>query len=363
MTTGAFAAARAFDPARLTMARRLLGLSKRELAEWIGRPAALLSRFELGQSRPDVTVLSRCAQVMELPVGFFAAGRPQLRLDTTNAHFRSLRATTATQRLQALAQVELLWEVLSRLEDLIELPVADLAPAATGSDPARAARAVRRGWDVPSGPVPHLVRTLEARGVAVARLVIPDNKNIDAFSSAKGGRPIIALTDRGNPLRQRFSVAHELGHLLLHPEPAPGNPRHEAEANAFAAELLMPATEIGDLLPVEPEPASLRDLGHRYGVSMAALAVRGRTLGFYSDTTYREVMVELSRLGLRTDEPVSEVFPGEEPTLLRTATEMAADQGVGLAELAARIEVTPAIIRRLLGIPDPRPHLRLVTSP
>jgi Zn-dependent peptidase ImmA (M78 family)/transcriptional regulator with XRE-family HTH domain len=356
------AVAQAFAPARLTMARELAGLRKRELATLIDRTAAAVSQYELGQSRPSAATLARCAAALDMPVAFFGVGRPQLRLDTTQAHFRSLRATTAVQRQQALAYVELLWEITDALDQVIELPAVDLGLplGIPHGSVARTAQTVRKAWDLGPGPVVHLVRNLEARGIVVTRIPSVDAVSIDAFSSALHGRPTIALSDKGNPMRRRFSVAHELGHLLLHPDPAPGSPTHERQANAFAAEFLMPAAEVRPLLPTPVSVPALKELADGYGVSVAALVYRGRDLGVYADSTVRRTMATLTALGWRTEEPVGSDFPGEQPELLRRAVDLAADHGLPLAKLASSLHIGLPRLRELVGIANPRPRLHLV---
>jgi Zn-dependent peptidase ImmA (M78 family) len=358
----AFAVAQAFAPARLTMARELAGMRKRDLAEAIDRTAAAVSQYELGQSRPSGETLDRCAAALDVPVSFFTAGRPHLRLDTASAHFRSLRSTTAQQRQQALAHVELLWEIVDQLDQVIELPPVRLGlPLGLRlGEPAATADMVRKVWRVPSGPVVHLVRSLEARGIVLTQLPGVDAVTIDAFSAALHGRPMIALSRKGNPMRQRFSVAHELGHLLLHPEPAPGSRVHEREANTFAAELLMPAAEIRDRLPTPADVTVLKEIADGYGVSVAALAYRGKDLGVYSESALRRIMATLTKLGWRTDEPVGSRYPGERPELLTRAAELAAAHGLPLPVLARRLHLPLPRLRELLGMPDPRPRLRLI---
>jgi Zn-dependent peptidase ImmA (M78 family)/DNA-binding transcriptional regulator YiaG len=364
VSTNASAAARAFAPARLTMARELAGLRTSELAEAIGRGAGSVSRYESGRSVPSVPTLRRFAEILDVPPSFFAAGRPQLSLDTAHTHFRSLRAATAVQREQALAHVELLWEVTEQLDRIIELPTVDLGLSLgiPHGNPTDTARRVRKSWDAPAGPVVHLVRHLESRGVVVTRVSGVDSATIDAFSASPHGRPVIALTHKGNPLRGRFSVAHELGHLLMHPDPSPGNSRHEREANAFAAEFLMPAAEIRDRLPVPGTVTALKDLADTYGVSTTALAYRGKDLGVYRDSTMRRILAECARLGWSTHEPVNANFAGEQPELLPRAVQLAAEHGLPLSLLADRLHIGLPRLRTLIGLPDPRSRLRLVSG-
>lgn len=362
MYPDASAVAQAFAPARLTMARELAGMRKIDLAQAIERTAAAVSQYELGQARPSAETLQRCAVALDVPVSFFTAGRPQLRLDTAGAHFRSLRSTTAHQRQQALAHVELLWELIDQLDNVLELPRLDLGLplGARPGGPAAVAAMIRTAWEVPPGPVAHLVRTLETRGLVLTQLPGVDAETIDAFSAALGGRPIIVLSRKGNPMRQRFSVAHELGHLLLHPEPAPGDSRHEREANVFAAELLMPGDEIIDRLPSPVDITDLKEIADGYGVSVAALAYRGKDLGVYSESTLKRIMATLTRLGWRTEEPVSSRYPGERPELLTRAAELAERHGLPLPVLAERLHLPLPRLRELLGMPDPKPRLRLI---
>jgi Zn-dependent peptidase ImmA (M78 family) len=110
-----------------------------------------------------------------------------------------------------------------------------------------------------------------------------------------GGRKVIVVNHKHSSVRQRFTIAHELGHLLLHkgepvhvdegfrvnlrdPRSATAEEVEEIEANAFAANLLMPAAwlkrEIDrDQLDPSDEDA-LGSLATRYGVSLHAMALR-----------------------------------------------------------------------------------------
>jgi Zn-dependent peptidase ImmA (M78 family)/transcriptional regulator with XRE-family HTH domain len=373
--------ARAFSPARLTLARQVGGRSKRQLAEAIGKTAAAVTQFELGQAKPSPETLAACAEALELPVTFFAAGRPQLAVDTGAAHFRSLRATRTYQREQAMGFVALLWEVVEAIEQVVELPSLNLPGVKDFPrfrSPIEAAQELRRLWELDIGPLPHLVRRAEVNGVVTSVLprtlsgeiaaATPDHPsgvgNVDAFSTRISQRPLIGLTGaKGGLLRRRFNVAHELGHLVLHPEARPGDLQHEREAHLFAAELLMPEKSIIDELPDRPEPSKLVPLQQRWGVSVSALGFRGRTLGRYTESQQRRLMITLSQLGWRTNEPEDyRLLSGEEPALLRQALELAAPTGATVVSIADQLALPLGLVRTFLSIPDQKPRLTLVES-
>ena len=368
---------RVFSPARLTLARHIAGRTKLQLAEAIGKTATAVTQFELGQARPSPETLAACAQELGLPVAFFAVGRPQLAVDTGNAHFRSLRATRIYQRQQAIGFVALLWELVEAIDGYVELPSVRLPePFAGYSSPAAAAQELRRTWKIDDGPLMHLTRHAEANGIVIS--VLPPTLtselaaatpthvsgvgNVDAFSTSIAQRPLIGLTGaKGGLLRRRFNVAHELGHFLLHVEARPGDLQHEREAHLFAAELLMPEESIGEELPARPEPSRLLPLQRRWGVSVSALAYRGRTLGKYSESQLRRLMITLNQLGWRTNEPEDHhLLAGEEPALLRQAVELAAPAGLTEISLAEQLSLPIGLVRVFLGMQEKKPRLTLL---
>lgn len=352
-----------FDPARLTLARQAAGRSKKALAETVGTTPAEVTQYETGQARPPGAVLVACAAALDVRVGFFARGRPLLALDVGDAHFRSLRSARAADRLRALATVELLWELTEQLTRHVRLPPVELpglGDAAT--DPRSAARAVRAAWELSPGPVPHLVRLLESKGLVVAFLGFCDARHVDAFSTTAGRRPTVVLTtDNGSALRTRFSAAHELAHLLLHTHALPGDVRHEREADAFAAEFLMPAAEIAAELPTRVDLPALLRLQRRWGVSVAALLHRCRDLGTLTETSYQRAMIRISRLGWRTQEPEA-ALRTERPALLARTFDLATSQAVTVGTLSDALQLPAATIRSLLGMANDRPALQVVPS-
>jgi Zn-dependent peptidase ImmA (M78 family)/transcriptional regulator with XRE-family HTH domain len=366
--------ARAFDPARLTQARHLAGLTKTALAGRIGISAAAVGQWEAGATPPRPDHLQQAAEILDVPVDFFALGRPYAQLDAASAHFRSLRSTRAAQRAKAIAFVEQVWELAYALEKRVKLPAVDLPGFSGGevhhdrfpTDPIRAARALRAAWRLGDTPVPHLVRTLENHGLIVTLVPFAgaETPRVDAFSTSRLPRPLIVLTpDRADDVyRHRFTAAHELGHLLLHSDTAPGDQQQEHEADVFAAELLTPRDVIGPTLPAKLDFLALGELSRSWGVSIKSLIYRSRELGLFSEATARRAyqrLNQMDRLGLITPEPVTN-YAGETPCLLAKAFALAEARGLTLPDMARELRWPIRRLRALLGEADARPALRLV---
>ncbi|MFF2432538.1 helix-turn-helix domain-containing protein [Streptomyces mirabilis] len=364
----------AFDPARLTQARRLAGMTKKDVADHLDVTPAAVGQYETGVSRPRPDLVPQLAKALDVPVEFFIAGRPSQRLDSSMAHFRSLRSTPKAQRERALAFVEQVWELTYALERRVQLPPVDLPGYAGGevhpgvalpAEPTAAAQELRRQWGLGDGPVTHLVRRMEAHGIVVVLPAAADAAaaTVDAFSS-RSARPLVVLTqNRANDVyRHRFTAAHELGHLVLHGD-ATGDSRQEREADAFAAEFLTPQASILPLLPRRMDLGQLAGLRRTWGVSVHSLVYRCRELGVISDATASRTYQRLRALDGQpgfAPEPVSG-YPGEQPVLLSQAFDLAVQEtGLGVRELAQELAWPLARVRELLGMPDSRPVLRLV---
>jgi Zn-dependent peptidase ImmA (M78 family) len=147
--------------------------------------------------------------------------------------------------------------------------------------------------------------------------------------------------------RQRFDVAHELGHLIMHSDAEPGGRVVEDQAHRFAAELLMPADQIRELLPTTMGGnvwRTLARLKEQWGVSIQALLYRARWLGRLSDVSYRNAITTISARGWRRSEPglISAI---EQPSLLAKAVELLAQEGIDEAQLIEQCRVPVDLFR------------------
>lgn len=302
--------------------------------------------------------------VLGFPVDFFISGRSLAQADPGSAHFRSLRSASQLERKAALAHAGLTWDVVQVLQKFVQLPHLDLPDISLSEGPASeevesVALDVRRYWGLPPGPVSHMVRQLESRGIVVTRL--PDElERVDAFSAWFEGRPIVMLSpNKNDAARSRFDAAHELGHLIMHHDAEPGQTSAETEAHLFAATFLMPASEIRPHLPSRADWQRLLLMKRTWGVSLSALLFRARKLGVMSDPVYRRAMSTMSKEGWRKSEP-GELGDPEAPSLFSSALSLMKTQALSIQDIEAETKLPMDTLQHLLALGgDSRPPVNL----
>jgi Zn-dependent peptidase ImmA (M78 family) len=196
--------------------------------------------------------------------------------------------------------------------------------------PQDAARLVRMQWRMPSGPVRQSIQWVESAGC----LVVEEDfgtPRIDGLSQWVSDHPIILLNERAPTDRKRLTVAHELGHLVLHS--ADVTPYLELEATQFAAEFLMPSETIRPKLR-NLTLGRLMDLKREWGVSIQALIERAYSLDVLSNTQRVGLYKSLGARGWRTREPVSDELPAEVPALVNDIAAAIAARGFNADETA-----------------------------
>ncbi|KKO11162.1 hypothetical protein LCGC14_0016380 [marine sediment metagenome] len=183
--------------------------------------------------------------------------------------------------------------------------------------PEEAGRMLRLFWDVPSGPISSMTRLIEDAGSFVVPFDFRTDK-IDAVSVEADTFFIFFVNPKAPADRLRFSLAHELGHLIyrhyLEPDDV-GKFDPEKEANAFASAFLMPKDEIRREFYGEITIARLKALKERWLVSMAALIMRAHDVKAITQKRKQQLFMRMSQLGIRRKEPVE--IPREQAKLYR----------------------------------------------
>ncbi|HMJ03461.1 MAG TPA: ImmA/IrrE family metallo-endopeptidase [Conexibacter sp.] len=307
----------AFNPRMLTLARESRGWTQGALAERSGVSQPYISRIEKGLKEPTPEKLNALAGALRYSPEALTLEEPVLGVDAL--FHRRLKTIPVTVLRQDQAQINLRRIQTRRLLQGIEFDAPNTFPRLDVDEvggPVEAARLVRRAWRIPFGPIGSVVACLEdAGGVVVPMRFQTPRVSAAALWPREDRRPMFFINADHNGERQRFTLSHELGHMVLHDVP---EPEYEDQADTFAAEFLMPEREIRPQL--EAHRLNLARLLHiklHWRVSMSAVVKRAETLGVVSERKARSLWQMLSARGFRDREP----FPidPEQPTLLRAA--------------------------------------------
>ncbi len=340
----------------LMLARQARGMTQAELAKKSGISQGTISKIEHGNRGLSEEDVGKFSMALGYPPEFFTRNAKQYGQGTV-CHHRKLQSVSIEKLRQVHALMNITRMATSDLLNGVEIDATQSLPRLEVDDfgsPEEVARLARRMWQIPLGPIKSMVGVVEAAGCIVLPCDFGTDK-IDAISQRPEDSPpfiFVSATAPGD--RLRFNLAHELGHILMHAEP---NPDQETQANAFAAEFLMPEREIKPQLR-KLDFGRLADLKRHWKVSMQALIYRARTLELITERQQRTWYMRFNKLGYRKTEPVE--IPREEPTLIRRVIAFHRDEhGYSDAELSRAARLLRSEFHEVFGTDEerPRPHL------
>lgn len=313
---------------RLRSARMYRGLTLTELAKRTEISKQSLSLYENDNNTPDYMKVRRLASELNFPYDYFFQ-KDSYAAKTETTYFRSLASATKKDRTAQSIKLEYVAKMYEILMEFISFPEMNLPSVDfVGCDDVfecenedaiqeieDIAAQVRKYWDIGTGPIKDLQYLLEKNGIIVTGFDTNEDK-IDAFSQRTivAGNDIyfiaVALGNRPEG-RIRFDMAHELGHILLHPwsEDLEAITKdefkaRERQANMFASAFLLPRDSFGkDIASYPTDLKYYQFLKNKWKVSIQAMIYRAHQLGIMSDNQYQYLMRQVSKNGWRIKEP------------------------------------------------------------
>ncbi|MBV6503329.1 MAG: hypothetical protein AKCLJLPJ_01398 [Fimbriimonadales bacterium] len=291
----------------------------------------MLSRYERGLSLPPPSVVTALAKALGVPVSRLLSG-PRLVVRPVAYRKQTSLTKGAERRIASLLGDEL--EQRVRVQEAIgihevKLPILKI-PARSLEDAEDAAKEVRKSWGLGDAPIMSLVDEMESRLVHVIEVDAPDSfdgLSLVAYNEKSKPVAVAAAVKRGVPGdRQRLSLAHELGHILLNVE---SGVSEEKVAYRFASALLAPANALRRDVGERRTAVDLGELAilkQRYRMSLQAIVYRLRELGIISDSHGQSWFVAIRARGWGKVEPWE--IAREEPTWLKRNIHRAVAEGV-----------------------------------
>lgn len=346
---------------RLKRARDALGLSLRELEAAIhGQVSAqAIGKYERNEMMPGSTALLALAKALHVSPEYLLSERD---IELAGVDFRKAPQAGVKEERAVMAAV------LDQVERYIELE--ELTPGSENlwrapkgpefdinriESAEQAAESLRGLWELGIDPIPIMAELLEEKGVKVIALNLPENiSGSKAFvrRPKQNDIPVIVVNERHNGERQRFTLAHELAHLVLRFSGMSESDQEKA-ADRFAGAFLMAGEMIKRLLGAHRTSISLgelADLKKLFKVSIASLVVRCSQLNVLQKSAYGRLWAQIRALGWNgpaSNEPYS--FPGEIPQrmerlCLRAVAELAISEpkaaellSIGVRELNQKL--------------------------
>ncbi|OGT29843.1 MAG: hypothetical protein A2W28_05335 [Gammaproteobacteria bacterium RBG_16_51_14] len=342
-----------FQGAKLRVARLINGWTKADLAENLQVSRQFIHALEIDEkpaSQDMVAALSLLLRVQ--PSFFFEPLSNEVRED--ECHFRS-RKSMPDKVADQVISIGTVLEILVRfLDQKLELPVNSFPSieAHSTEEIEQAAEDCRKQWGLGAGPIANMCRVLENAG-AIVTLFSGSRHEVDALSMARARPLVIRNTLKQSPGRQRFDLAHECAHLVIHQGISTGDELTENQANRFASAFLMPKNTFDREFPAMPSRLdwqAIYSLKVRWRVSAKAILRRAYDLDLIDAIQYQAGNRFLNQSGQAKTERFDEKISFEEPELLKTAiaTYIQAFSSTP-ADLSSQLGMSPALIEQLVG--------------
>lgn len=335
---------------RIRQAREVRGLTQKDLANNAGIKQAAIAQFESGQSKPSQEVIQRIILQTGFPLSFFKMPT-SIDLTAGSLLYRARAAMTSKESSKARQFARIIYEVAEKLREKINLPPLNIPILDT--DPISAAKQTRSAFGLsPDTPIYNLIEVIERNGILVISLPEKIN-NQDAFSSwvySDEKKPIIVISNSDSPIdRIRFSIAHELGHLVLHSQNLTGSYEDiEKQADIFASEFLMPETVLRKELSHPITLLKLSPLKQRWRVSIQSLIRKAYDLEIITQRQYRYLMQQISKYGWRKFEPCSSQIPIEKPRTIGQMAELIYGIPIDYKKIADDMNLTFGLIKEII---------------
>jgi Zn-dependent peptidase ImmA (M78 family) len=307
------------NPEMLVLAREAKGIVQGDFAKLMRVSQGTVSRWETGLLEPPAAKLEEFGELLDVAPEFF--GRSERVYGFNSTVFFHRRRQSGTDKI--LRKLHARMNILRmRIGVLLRSAQIESPHTVEHFDASEyqgrietIAQMVRAHWRMAPGYVRSVVKSIEDAGGILFRMDF-ETRSIDAISEWVPGYPPIIVVNSNAEIpasRLRHTLAHELGHLVLHQLASARDA--EPEADRFAAEFLMPRREIKASL-YRLNLSKLLDLKQEWKVSMASLVYHANRLGTITPFQYKNLYVNLRRRwGLH--EPYEEHIPEEKPALLQ----------------------------------------------
>ena len=277
------------NPKMIMLAREARGITQMELADLAGINRSNISRFEQEFGGFTDEVLEKLIKALRFPENFFLQDEeilpPALYRKRDQVPAKILTSVAANINILRLNIHKLIVSMKMEAPKLPALPLSEIG------SPSEAAIKLRKLWKIQKGAIDNMSNLLEDQSV-ITMPVDFKTERVDSRSILIDNKyPVIFYNKSLLGDRLRFSLAYELGHLVMHSRQSVLSIEEVGhEANLFAAEFLMPEKDIKVEFKEGITLDVLAKLKKEWKVSMQALLYRASDLDLLSENQKRYII-------------------------------------------------------------------------
>jgi Zn-dependent peptidase ImmA (M78 family)/transcriptional regulator with XRE-family HTH domain len=301
----------------IRLAREMRTMSQAALAEHSGVPQAIISRIESDVRAATSLEVERIGDALGYPLTFFY--EPDVPGAAPLFRKRAIRSVVKNRMIQARVNTAVL--AARRILDAgIEIDTPYALPdrgEIPSDDPVEASAILRRAWHLPNGRIDDVTAVIESAGGIVLHVDFGTDDASAAFVSTLGDDARVWFLVNTRELagdRVRLSLAHELGHAVMHRHlPVHDERKREPEAYEFATALLLPPEDFNQHVHPGLTLQRARDLKRAYWVSVQAIVKAAGDRQLIPPARYASLYKQISARGWRRTEP--DPIPVELPAI------------------------------------------------
>jgi Zn-dependent peptidase ImmA (M78 family)/DNA-binding XRE family transcriptional regulator len=307
---------------RLKLARKMAGMSLQDLSDALENKVSkqALNKYEQGLMNPTSEVLLLLAKTLTVKPEYFikkdilALGEILFRKRTS---LSKRDEDKIVEQVRDYVERYLEIENILAIENKFENPLGNLQ-IINREQVEGAAKELRRVWSLGSSPINNIVEVLEQKGIKVYLIdTVNDFDGMAVLTSS--GIPVLVVNTKGKSTeRIRFTIVHELAHLILDLSkfPSINHKLIEDLCHYFSTCFLIPTEKLIEMIGGGKRNYiyinELITIKEYYGISIRAIVHRLKQLSVITDTYYQRWVIYMSKTFGAKEEPGE--YKGEEKT-------------------------------------------------
>ncbi len=347
---------------RLERARKAAGLSLRALGELAGVSQTAILKYEKNHITPDSKMIIKLSNILKVKSEYFFRSK-KFNFSLENIEYRKREIT---QKSIDLINAKILDKIEKRFElesffpklpnDTFKLPLKLPKTIYTYEEIDSIADELRFFWKLGLNPIPNLIDVFESNGIRVFDIDENIDNNFDGLATLVEGKHVIVISKGWPGDRQRFTLAHELGHIVLANRLNKSTEMDdEKAANRFAGAFLLPKYAIKEELGEVRNFIEIKELSYlkqEYGISMQGAFIRAYQTNIIERKQYSILWRMFKNKGWLEKEPGEQLHAEKSYMFNQLIFHALAEKFIGEAKAAEFLDISISELYKIRMMED-----------